>query len=316
MTTTTEVLAPEIATATREDHATKQAWLQARTFGLGGSDAPVILGKSPYKSPLALYAEKLGLTEPPDVRNDAADWGVMLETPVAEHYATQSGKPLYYPGPFTIYRSTRTPYLAASFDRLILDDPLVPHVVGVLQVKTTGAWHADEWLEEPPLHVLIQVHHEMLVAGVHEAAIAVLIGGQKYLSFEVGLNEDLAELLLQEEACFWQRLVNRDPPEPDGTKSCREILTKLYPKHVEGKTIALPADAIEWDRQLQEANANLEKWKAEKELAENKIKAALGYAERGVLAGGVAYTWKASPRKGYVVQDAIVRTLRRSVAKN
>ena len=148
------------------------------------------------------------------------------------------------------------------------------------------------------------------------AAIAVLIGGQKYLSFEVGLNEDLVELLLQEEARFWQRLVNRDPPEPDGTKSCREILTKLYPKHVEGKTIALPADAIEWDRQLQEANANLEKWKAEKELAENKIKAALGYAEKGVLAGGVAYTWKASPRKGYVVQDAIVRTLRRSVAKH
>lgn len=304
----------QVVGATREDHPDKVAWLQARTLGLGGSDAPVILGKSPYKSALALYSEKIGLTEPPDVRNDAADWGVILESKVAEHYAEVREKALYYPGPWTIFRSIQHPFLAASFDRLILNGGA--QVSGVLQVKTTGAWHEDEWIEEPPLHVLLQVHHEMLVAGVDVAAVAVLIGGQKYADYEIRLNQDLAGVMLAEEERFWQRIVNRDPPEPDGTKSSREILGKLYPRHVAGKVVTLPADTIEWDRQREEASAMLEKWKTQKDLAESHIKAALGDAEKGVLPGGLSFTWKAGPRAGYVVKDSIVRTLRRVVSKN
>jgi putative phage-type endonuclease len=308
MDTMTAVI-PEIRTATREDHPDKASWLQARTRGLGGSDAAVILGRSPYKSPLALYSEKIGLVEPPDTQSEAAEWGVLLETKVAEKYAKVSGLPLYYPGPWTIYRSKTNPFLSASFDRLILNQN--EEVGAVLQVKTTGAWHEEEWEADVPLHVTLQVHHEMLVAGVQHAAVAVLIGGQKYRSYDVAMNQDLAEVMMREEAAFWQRILNRDPPEPDGTKSSREILGKLYPKHVEGKTISLPAEAMEWDRLLGEANAKLDKWKGEKDLYESKIKAALGDAERGMMASGVGYSWKASPRAGYEVKPTVVRTLRR-----
>ena len=54
---------------------------------------------------------------------------------------------------------------------------------------------------------------------------------------------------------------------------------------------------------------------AAKTAAENHLKAALGEAETGVLANGVAYTWKASERKGYVVEATSVRTLRRKEIK-
>lgn len=41
-----------------------QAWLAWRSDGIGGSDAPVILGTSPWKKPFDLYEEKLGKPRP------------------------------------------------------------------------------------------------------------------------------------------------------------------------------------------------------------------------------------------------------------
>ena len=44
-------------------------WLKLRQNGIGGSDAAAILGLNPYKSPLAVYADKRGLTNPRRTRN-------------------------------------------------------------------------------------------------------------------------------------------------------------------------------------------------------------------------------------------------------
>lgn len=38
-----------------EDH---EKWLEARALGIGGSDAAVIMGMNPYKSPYQLWLEK------------------------------------------------------------------------------------------------------------------------------------------------------------------------------------------------------------------------------------------------------------------
>ena len=35
-------------------------WLQARRRGIGGSDAPALMGASPWATPLSVYADKMG----------------------------------------------------------------------------------------------------------------------------------------------------------------------------------------------------------------------------------------------------------------
>ena len=93
------------------------------------------------------------------------------------------------------------------------------------------------------------------------------------------------------------------------------MLRALYPQETPGLVVNLPGEATEWDTQRLRALAELKTWEASKDEAENKIRAALGEAEVGVLPNGVQFTYKASERKGYVVQPTIVRTLRRKEAK-
>ncbi|HQE50274.1 MAG TPA: YqaJ viral recombinase family protein, partial [Fervidobacterium sp.] len=42
---------------------TQEEWLQFRKRGIGGSDISAILGLNPWKSPLALYYDKVGENE-------------------------------------------------------------------------------------------------------------------------------------------------------------------------------------------------------------------------------------------------------------
>jgi len=39
-------------------------WLKWRKKGIGGSDAAAIAGLNPWKSPIAVYLDKIGETEP------------------------------------------------------------------------------------------------------------------------------------------------------------------------------------------------------------------------------------------------------------
>ena len=45
----------------------RDAWLEARSHSLGGSDAAAVMGLNPYKSPFALWAEKTGMVPEPDI---------------------------------------------------------------------------------------------------------------------------------------------------------------------------------------------------------------------------------------------------------
>ena len=42
------------------DNADHGEWLQARSYGIGGSDASAILGMNPYKTNIELFEEKTG----------------------------------------------------------------------------------------------------------------------------------------------------------------------------------------------------------------------------------------------------------------
>src|SRR3989337_1994734 len=101
----------------------------------------------------------------------------------------------------------------------------------------------------------------------------------------------------------------------DDSKASAEILKRLYPREATGLTVNLPTEAIGWDQDRLAAPEGLKIPEGAKKAAGNNMEAALGEAEMGVLANGVTYTWKASERKGYVVEATSVRTLRRKEIK-
>ena len=66
---------------TVEEMKDRKAWLKLRNSGLGGSDASVIMGMNPWKSRLALWAEKTGEIEPEELSgNQRVYWGQKKRT--------------------------------------------------------------------------------------------------------------------------------------------------------------------------------------------------------------------------------------------
>jgi putative phage-type endonuclease len=294
----------ELASLTDLSH---EHWLELRrTSGIGSSDAAAVLGLSPWKSPLALFAEKTGLTEEDDNLDEKEyiEWGTALEPLIADKYQKVTGRQLSRPT--AIYRHEAYDWMIGSPDRFIQDD----RGLGILEIKTVGSFHAKEWMEEPPLFYQVQLQHLLCVIGAKFGSFAVLIGGQKFAWCDAERNERFCSYLIEKEAIFWDGVIRGIAPEADASDSTREVLRRMYPKD-SGDSIALPPDAIAWDEQLQFAKAEIKAAKAREQEAENKIKAAIGNASIGVLPGSGAYSWKAGPRAGYTIAPGIVRTLRR-----
>ena len=290
-------------------YATREDWLEARRQGIGGSDAAAAVGESPWKSPFALWSEKVGLIEPDDLsNNEAVEWGHRLEQPIADAYAERSGRRVErHDTPFAITKNSEYPWMFATLDAVQFDSDR-PDEPGVLQIKTTSAYHGDQWDDEPPLHYQIQLMHEIAVSGFTWGTLACLIGGQKLVWWDAERDDDFITLLIVREKAFLELVQSETPPTPDGSEQTTAALKKLYPVD-DGSIIELPPEAVAWDEQLVEAKAAEKAAKAVRDELENRIRAALGDAAEGRLPDGSAYSYKTQTTK-YPAREATEKTFR------
>lgn len=275
---------------------TREEWLKYRLSGLGGSDAGAIAGLSKYKQPYAVWAEKVR-DEPLVDEDDQKEyqlWGHLLEDPIAEEFARRTQMEVH---PFTkMIRSVDYPFMYANVDRLTGPSTKLE---GVLEIKTTR--FADDWtLNEDgsvhvPLSYVLQGQHYLAVLGLKVVHYACLIGGQELRIAEVERNDDLIEDLIVIEADFWKKVMDKEPPEPDGSSSTRAALARRWEPEP-GKTIELPP-AYDWAaifalRAVKKAEAGV----LDEEIGaiDATIMAAMGDAEVATLGGKVAATWKSS----------------------
>ena len=308
-------------------------WLKARSTGIGSSDAAAILGASPWKSALELWAEKSGLLEAENLDEvEYVKWGSLLEAPIAEEYQKITGRKIAKPE--AIYQHEKYDWMIANPDRFILDDPRGD---GILEVKTASEYKVHDWDEEAPLDYQIQLQHQLAVSGYSFGSFAVLLGGNKFRWCDMARNDSFISLLIEQEGYFWDRVKRGDPPAPDASDSARETILRLHPKD-SGAKVFLPAQSYHWSRALREAKAC--KKAAVEQIQEygNLIEAAIGDATIGMLPPIspellstmpdyeqkaylehpkeiFGFNWKHQHRTGYVVQETDFRVLREEKAK-
>lgn len=261
---TTEVLAKTI-------DMERQEWLGHRRGGIGGSDAPVIMGVNPWRSLMDLWLEKTGeYTE--DVDNEAMYWGRTLEDIVAREFVKRTGKKVRRRNALLKHR--KYPWMLANVDRLVVGE-----YTG-LEVKTTNAFYQDDG--SCPVHYYAQVQHYMAVTNREMWYVAVLAGGQRFYLYSVPRSEAYIEAMIQLEAEFWNLVETGRPPEMDGSEASGRVLNRLYPEAKKGE-IGLPTDAFALVQQYEQAAEDEKEAKLKKDEAANRLKAMLGEAERGFV---------------------------------
>lgn len=178
---------------------------QARSRGVGGSDAAAILGLSPWKTAFEVWQEKLGLSKgKPD--NPAMAYGRLIEPVIRQWYSDETGRVVTVPNAPIFH--PKYPYILGSLDGIADGER-------VLEIKTSRS--SDGWGEpgtdQIPVYYQTQVQQYMMVTGFDVADVAVSVMGSIPVLYEVGSDMELQEMMIEAISEFWDLVQKQIPPE-------------------------------------------------------------------------------------------------------
>ncbi len=271
--------------------------LEARKLGIGGSDVGAILGICNYRTPLDVYKDKLGLSEPEDLSaNDRVHFGNVLEDIVAQEYARREGVSVRRRNQHFAHK--QYPFMLANIDRS------VDGMRRIVECKTTDKFYAmtDHWgdtgTDQVPETYLLQVAHYMAVLNYDDAHLACLVGGNEYRRFDIERDSELEEMMIEAEKEFWfDNVLAQVPPAPIRMSDIESAFRKDN-----GKAITVTADIMAKLGELKSVRATLKGLEETKGSLEVDIKAFID--DSAILEdneGKALATWKMS--KGSVKLD-------------
>lgn len=269
---------------TIEQMKDRNEWLKLRNSGLGGSDAAVIMGVNPWKSRLALWAEKTGQLPPEDLsKNKRVYWGQKNEANIADWFEEETGKQVRRRG---MMRSCQYPWMLASVDREVVGEK------AGLEIKTAGVDQAKYWGDdEIPDMYYLQCQWYMAVTGYDRWYIAVLIGGNDPRWNVVERNQEQIDELIKAGQAFWQMVQDKTQPDPDGSKSAGETITAMNPGgRPETLEMTQPEMIIAYER-MKHFEAAEKEAKQAKEMYKQQIMEGMGNFEVATISGNKV-TWK------------------------
>lgn len=273
----------------RTKDLTKDEWLGFRRKGIGGSDIGAICGVNPWRSAMSVYLDKLNEL-PPIEENDAMHFGTKLESLVADEYKERTGHRVERRN--SMYHHQKHEWALANIDRIILDKVRGD---GILEVKTASEYSNKDWSEGiVPEQYQLQLQWYLWVTGLQWGAFAVLVGGNKFYTYELDRDETTISYMVDIAEKFWYGVQNRIPPAFDGSEDSKNVLKTLYPMS-ERTEIDLTVPAADLFEKYEKTKTEEAYWSDKKSEAENLIKEMIGNNERARI-GESIITWKSAER--------------------
>ncbi|MNB69346.1 YqaJ-like viral recombinase domain protein [compost metagenome] len=264
----------------------EEAWLKARSRGIGGSDIGAICGVSNFSTARLIYLKKTGqyndTIEPGSAAADRMRFGHLLEPIVANEYAHRTGKKVVE-SPATVVHKDH-PWAIANVDRFIVDDD--GKIEGILECKTTDARNWADWDEgDIPISYIYQLNWYLWICDLKFGAFACLIGGNSFVMIEVVRNDNLLQnVMIPTGDKFWNHHVkNLIEPTISGSDADSEYLKETY-GDVEPKSEILLNENLELDNiadEFVEKKAELKALEKEVEALGNQLREALASHEIG-----------------------------------
>lgn len=262
----------------------RKEWPKARRNGIGASDIAAVLGISPWATPLELFLEKTGEL-PPQEDTPILRRGRRLEPVIIEFYEEETGH--------TVTRQQDRvigvePWMMATLDGydVAANAPV--------EVKSVNAFAAhdfgDHGSDDVPLHYAAQVHWQVMLTGAETGYLAALIGSDDFRIFELRRDRDLEQMLVARAREFWQRVIDRRPPEPTTALD----VSLLYPRD-RGAILEASQELARQVETLKQMRAAIKGDEARADHLATQIKIAMGDAATLLGADGKPIAiWKSN----------------------
>jgi predicted phage-related endonuclease len=270
-------------TIAKPAHGSKE-WLRLRwrdeegrcTFG--ASDAPALMGLSPYTSRAELYLTKRNEPQA-SAETSAFRRGNLLEPVLVGEASRLLSLPIVTPN--LMYRDGR---FTVTLDGV--DDETEPNVV--VEAKTTTRYTVRD-ADDLPYDWRYQGWAQMAVTGA-QVFFVVLDQHQDIRLVELKRNESAIESLLRESERFGSAVDEGRIPEDDNELLSAKIIASLY--EARNESVEIPADEMFWLQQFQEAKDMIAEGEVLKTQAEDQIATLLKHASEGTFNGQKVVTWK------------------------
>lgn len=185
-------------------------WHEFRACHIGGSDAPIVCGISPWVAPEVLWGQKMGFVEP-TLMTDAMKRGQLLE-PMVRDYVN---KELEYDFQSVVLKSKNIKYMSASLDGFDMKEKLILEIkcpnLDTHRLAVEG--HIKDYYN-------YQIQHCLYVSGLNKC---LYVSYRKDHEFEyafVWIERDdlIIDEILDEEKYFWNCMQNMQTPKPKKIK--------------------------------------------------------------------------------------------------
>jgi len=177
-------------------------WTEWRKKGIGSSDAPIVMGLSPWTTRLQLWEQKLGLS-PGFQGNFATERGHQMEPKARAAFELEMGEEF----PETLAVHSSLGFLRASLDGFN------ENLNAILEIKCPGKEDHDKAKAgQVPEKYMAQVQHQLLVTGA-KLCYYYSYDGEKGVTVEVEPDLKYMEDMLNQITAFWTLVETRVPPE-------------------------------------------------------------------------------------------------------
>ncbi len=305
------------------------AWHEARRTFIGASDAPAVLGISPWATPLDVWADKLNLGQRFE-GNLSTDMGHALEDLIArtwfDEQAPSEFGARWLIDPKVTMRHRDYPHIAASVDRVWAvrmeedkDDRWWPHPADELvECKYVGPTVAWQWRNGVPVYVQAQCQVQMAVTGAKRVHVAALIVdyGPQFFTATIERDDAVIDEIIGRLNQFWaEHIESGARPDTDGMNpdQVRRRLEQMYQPPEDANPVRLP-------HELATLVADIKRTKALKRDLEKQIAAAENELRLFMVDNQAtdafiddnqkpAVTWRTVERAGYAVEPTTYQKL-------
>lgn len=250
-----------------EEFSSRGAWLKARLKYITSTELPALFGITKYgQSEFGLFCLKSQLVPSEYLEEDERMmWGLALQEVIAKTAAHKFGWGLLPTAKeWSLYCDSENK-IASSIDYIIESKG----EKSLLEIKNVDAlvfakdWEADEHGNyEAPLHIELQLQHQMLCTGIESAILCALVGGNRLVTLKRRPNEKLQELVKQRVGEFWDSVKRKMKPELKPVDL--EWVRRLYS--------AIGTEVVQASGSAEEIAFNLRVETQKKKEAENRCK--------------------------------------------
>lgn len=180
-------------------------WLAHRRNFIGASDAPIVMGISPWRTPYQLWQDKLGLARE-QKENRAMAYGKQMEEVARRKYEEYTGNLLSIDAEDTLVYHPEKKFMMASLDGITFDKKLAVEIKNVCSED-----HLTAKSGKIPEKYYPQVQHQIACLGFNVIHYFSYREGD-FALVEVERDESYIDTLYREEERFWDHVLSLEAP--------------------------------------------------------------------------------------------------------